>query len=302
MKAKSVIESLNEAYAEKDIKRIEDIFKKGKGNDEKVLQLTRTMAKLIKDPTKALARAEAAEQILGSDHNQIADIFYEREAELRGDSPAEPRAPKSASASKANVSVPSQNPEVKSDEFDKPETNRGFYRRAMPNVGVIFLPTTSAIALWNWELTGQFSDGAWENSKPDEHWVYWSNLETRLGQPQVQSTGHPLKTGYNLAGLIQYVGDRMVATGRFGKAVGTDILNMGSGVRGRVENFPKDGPFDLETRKEEMINKYGKNDYYWKGLEQKHVDAYYATKYDMKDMRKDLSIIKTAMKNIKRII
>jgi hypothetical protein len=52
-----------------------------------------------------------------------------------------------------------------------------------------------------------------------------------------------------------------------------------------------------------MIEKYPHRsaDYYWKGLTQKHIDAYYVTKYNERDMRKDLSIIKEAMKNLKRI-
>lgn len=61
------------------------------------------------------------------------------------------------------------------------------------------------------ELRGQFSDGAWENSGPMDHWVPWSEAEvvvgTRLGRDF-----YAAKDNYNLvrADLLEWVGDRMV--------------------------------------------------------------------------------------------
>jgi hypothetical protein len=49
---------------EKDYKRMEDIITKSKGDEEKMLQLCRQMAKSIKDHLKAVRRAEAAKEIL----------------------------------------------------------------------------------------------------------------------------------------------------------------------------------------------------------------------------------------------
>jgi hypothetical protein len=287
MKAKLVRESLNETVTSKDIMRIKDIFTKGKGSDEKVIRLTQNMAKSITNYEKAIGRAEAAEQILGKNNNQLADIFYKRAEELNGGKPV----------IKTTTSLPEKNPKV-----DISELKDGYGgRRGYSNKGVIFLPTYSAIALWIWELTGQFSDGAWENAKPDDHWLYWTNLKTRFGQPEVQSTGRPLKTGYNLVGLIEYVGDRMLCYGRFGKAVGNDIFYMGNEVRNTIEDLPENGPFDLDYYKDkQIIEKNWRNkDYYWAGLDQDAIDKYYATKYDMKDLRRDLAIIKQAMNNRK---
>jgi len=303
MKAKLVKESLkplNESPEEKDIKRIEDIFKRGKGSDEKVLQLSRTMAKSINNPEKALRRAEAAWQLLGKKNNPIADYFLERYKELTGhEASEETEVSKETSSFKPEDHIiPKENPKVNYSELE-----RGYRGRvAGANSGVIFLPTYSSIALWEWEITGQLSDGAWENSKPDDHWIYWSNLVPRFGKPEVQSTGYPRKTGYNLAGLIEYVGDRMLMLGKFGKAVGPDIFKMGSEVRYTVENFPKDGPFDIEEFlvNQQRIHSWMDKEYYWKGLEQKHVDAFYKTKYDMRDLRRDLAYIKQAMHSAKR--
>ena len=298
---KLVRERLFEAPEERDIKRVEDLFHKSKGSDEKLLQLTRAMAKSITDIDKAQRRAEAAWQLIGKENNPIADIFLAKVEELKsgGKEIGDGKPVKSGiSFGSIDKPLPTKNPEPDYDNlsitYDSGHTNK--------MKGVIYLPTYSAIALWDWEITGQLSDGAWENASPEDHWRFWSDLLPRLGIPEVRSRGYAKKTGYNLAGLIEYVGDRMVQYGRFGKAVGEDILTMGSEVRTLVEDFLEDGPFDLVEWKNAMIAKspHRNKDYYWKGLTQKHIDAYYSTKYDMRDMRKDLSMIKTAMKNISR--
>lgn len=85
MKAKIVKESINEVASQKDIQRIRDLFAKSKGDDGKLLQLTRNMAKSIDDVEKAQSRADAAIQILGTmGGNEIADIFSDRVKELGG--------------------------------------------------------------------------------------------------------------------------------------------------------------------------------------------------------------------------
>lgn len=294
---------LNETPEPKDIKRIEDLFYKSKGSDPKLLQLTQNMANSIDDIDKAMRRAEAAQKILGPEDNPIADIFLKRVEELRGGG----KQLGSGKPTKTDIKfektaeeLPTKNREVSRSDLS------GTYSNGTPRQfkGVIFLPSYSALALWEWEILGQLSDGAWENATPFNHWEFWHDLKSELGIPEVKATGRVLKTGYNLAGLIEYIGDRMINYGRFGKANGKDIVNMGSEVRSTIEEFPKEGPFDLEEWKQKMIQgkEWRAKDYYWKGLEQKHIDAYYKTKYDERDMRKDLALIKQAMKNITRDI
>ena len=60
--------------------------------------------------------------------------------------------------------------------------------------GNIYLPTDTAIALWEAELLGQFSDGAWENSKPNNHWKIWTELKVKKGNPKVETKIMPQKT------------------------------------------------------------------------------------------------------------
>lgn len=86
------------------------------------------------------------------------------------------------------------------------------------NTGTIFLTTATAIALWNGELRGQFSDGMWENSRPHDHWMFWCRLDVRLGAvPKTirskQCFGTS-KTRYAFERLLPIVGDRMLEIGK----------------------------------------------------------------------------------------
>ena len=292
---KLVKESLiSEAVTPKDIQRIEDMFRKSAGDDEKLLRLAQTQANLIKDYNKATARAEAAEQLIGVEDNPVADIFRARAEEISGGVPM-PAAPSRRVAKPAGPSLPAQNPPLKRENL--PEASGKYLPEGVK--GFIYLPNGACLAIWDWEITGQLSDGAWENTRPYDHWKFWSDLQPVLGDPEVISIGYPLKTSYNLTGLLEYIGDRMVQYGKFGRANGEKVLELGSEVRSVIEDLPKE-PVDLASFKEEMIRKYDyrEKDYYWKGLTQEMIDNYYATTYTERDLRADLRLIKQAMKSV----
>lgn len=79
--------------------------------------------------------------------------------------------------------------------------------------GILHLKTKEAYVVFTEEIKGQISDGAWENSRPYDHWIFWSNtnaiVDGNLGLEIKEGT--PLKRNYNLFHLIPYVGDRMLA-------------------------------------------------------------------------------------------
>jgi hypothetical protein len=56
-------------------------------------------------------------------------------------------------------------------------------------------------ALFEHEILGQLSDGAWENTYPYDHWKFWNNLEVEEGAFKYVKDGPwPTKrSGYNLA-------------------------------------------------------------------------------------------------------
>lgn len=260
-------------YTDRDIKRIKDLFKRAKGVEPKVIQLANAMAKSIKDPEKAYARGEAAEFALGKKGertpNMIADIFYNKATELGMDVGTE----------KAAI-PPKENPDP-------------IFRNGIN--GAIYLPTWSAIAVFDHEILGQISDGAWENTRPTNHWKFWRSLEIKHGQPEVKHkfSARPLKTSYNLGGLVKDLGKRMVNFGRMGKAVGT---NFSQEIGYGLEYMPD----TLEAFEEGSRNNW-KGKYfgeYFNKIPSDWVKKYYKTNYTEKDLRADLKQIKIAMNNL----
>jgi len=66
-------------------------------------------------------------------------------------------------------------------------------------------------ALWDEELSGQMSDGAWENS-PGAEWL-WNDTSTTLGETnevRVEWASIPKKRNYNIYRELDCVNDRML--------------------------------------------------------------------------------------------
>ena len=71
--------------------------------------------------------------------------------------------------------------------------------------------TRAQVALWQEELTGQISDGMWEND-PRSCWRQWCAADVAVGTPG--TVGYAPKRGFAFAKLIPIIGDRMVEIGR----------------------------------------------------------------------------------------
>lgn len=158
--------------------------------------------------------------------------------------------------------------------------------------GTITFITCSAYAVWIGEILGQLSDGMWENAAPYDHWEFWWDLEPRIGPvAKVESSKSWAckKTGYNLAGLYECVGDRMLAYGRMGRVTPDPELI-------------KAASYMPPTFGEWLANKVSgvwKHDWvkpYMEPVTERVALAFYATTYTMKDLRADIKVIKTAMK------
>ena len=68
---------------------------------------------------------------------------------------------------------------------------------------ITFAKKEQAVIFQN-EIVGQLSDGAWENSKPYNHWEFWSDVKIQVGAKIGVSGRIPYnqKRGYNLMTLI----------------------------------------------------------------------------------------------------
>jgi hypothetical protein len=168
--------------------------------------------------------------------------------------------------------------------------------------GTIFLSTLSQVALFTGELTGQISDGMWENSGPRDHWKFWCRLDARVdptGTPRVE-TARPWeckKRGYAFSRLYEIIGDRMVNLGRMGRAAASLGTALPERARGAAEYMPD--TLEEWTRCQETGA--WQHDFiadYMKGVAPELAAAYYATRYGMKELRADVKAVRAAMQNV----
>ena len=67
-------------------------------------------------------------------------------------------------------------------------------------------------ALFNVELSGQISDGMWENTRPHRHFEPWCRAEVNVNPDNVGVNFYAPKNNYNFSSkeLLSIVGDRMI--------------------------------------------------------------------------------------------
>jgi hypothetical protein len=76
-----------------------------------------------------------------------------------------------------------------------------------------YFPSKGLKAIFDYEIRGQLSDGAWENATPYNHWRFWSDIDTKVSpkglwsfefNPSVDyAYKRPVKkTAYNLLTLV----------------------------------------------------------------------------------------------------
>jgi len=62
--------------------------------------------------------------------------------------------------------------------------------------GTLVLANEDQKVIWECELTGQLSDGQWENSKPHDHWEAWCYADVAVDPTNVGRDFHVLRDSY----------------------------------------------------------------------------------------------------------
>lgn len=187
---------LSEA-APKDMKRIEDIITKSKGDPKKQIKLATSMATKIKKKDKSLSRYEAAVQILG-DANEITKIFAQRASELGNyisvtkSKDNDENTPFSILRKKCKMAydkyvIPKSLYED-GEEYVTYSSQRGSDKIEFFNPWSMYF--------WNANMIGQMSDGYWENStKYQDSWRYWTKLKPVFNKSMSSSVPSDVTSG-----------------------------------------------------------------------------------------------------------
>jgi hypothetical protein len=191
--------------------------------------------------------------------------------------------------------------------------------------GSIILPNASSAAIWEHEVTGQISDGKWENSGPRDHWQFWGRLAVKV-QPGVTRVEHPrrweckrwyygLSSLYNLkwdaseqanGGKVYVLRDRMVNLGRIATAAEKTEAFTGSLFATAEEKRAAAVGYEQRIAAEEMPDNYeafkelaATNERFRKAVSNDLAFHYYMTSYGIKELKRDVAFIKAAMETMK---
>lgn len=99
-------------------------------------------------------------------------------------------------------------------------------------------------ALWTNELSGQISDGHWENARPFDHWKSWSDAEVLVYPKDVGRNFAARRDSYAFdhPDLLGVVGGRMLAYGRLARAFGwrqVELLDGLLDLQGSFRGLPE---------------------------------------------------------------
>lgn len=173
--------------------------------------------------------------------------------------------------------------------------------------GTMTFTSSTAVALWNNEVSGQISDGMWENSTPHDHWQFWCRLNVVVGVEDKIDVADEAKyscrkNAYALTRLHQEKFDdgtyvlrtRMLACGRMARA-GADPTDR------NPLHASEYMPATLEEFRAAKAEGKWEHDFiakYMDSVSDELAVKYYAAEYTMKDMNADLASIKKVMKSV----
>ena len=103
------------------------------------------------------------------------------------------------------------------------------------------------LAIWKMEITGQLSDGHWENTRPHDHWKVWCRADAICDPANPGRDFWAQKENYNFTSgqLLEVVADRMVGYVRLARALGLERVGKPDlrwcvGCDGKLERYNRD--------------------------------------------------------------
>ena len=161
------------------------------------------------------------------------------------------------------------------------------------------LGTPTQFALWNVEIVGQLSDGLWENAYPRDHWKAWCNAKTIIDPDHIGRNFYAERDTYSLTNLVYHVEERMRYYGALATMFPEEtVALLNSGDYSLPDNYDQAFRYYNNDRDEAYVKRAVTA---WNAAGftmEKFVAAYNNIDcYTHKQLCKDLSAIKKAMKN-----
>jgi hypothetical protein len=158
----------------------------------------------------------------------------------------------------------------------------------MVKTNTLTVRTVTQAALFECELKGQLSDGAWENTAPHDHWECWSDATVVVGS-NIGRDFWARKTSYNFArkDLLDVVSARMIGYARIAKGLGLPVAMALTHAVG--DDFTIDWSTSWNKDREAAVVALG----YTAGSVDRALGD---STYDMKELRADLRELNKTIK------
>lgn len=192
---------------------------------------------------------------------------------------------------------PSQESEEDDKEADNGDPSKAKQMTEATNL-IIHVKNKAQKALIDHELKGQISDGAWENSKPWEHWKAWSGAEVVAdGKLGVEGDLWAIKKrNYNFSSkeLLDIIGKRMVGIGNMAlKDIPGEDMDY-------LSSYSDEDPAELEKSMQDKESYFATKVAprilkHYKDMQDFH-DKVQKGPYNMSILKNDLKDIKMAFK------
>ena len=172
------------------------------------------------------------------------------------------------------------------------------------NKTTLFVTNMSQACLFEMEVSGQISDGKWENSRPYNHWEWVCDTEMVLSDKN-SYIGHYRRKKYNIKNLfnefmkrVEYDDFswpmRMYYYAKFGTLLDSKYINELDGLRNFIEKIGYNEEInsleDLKNDIPEYLQKYWKDEYD-KVFSTENIQKFRNSEYSIKDMKKDLALL-----------
>lgn len=176
----------------------------------------------------------------------------------------------------------------------------------------LYLTNMSQACLFEMEVSGQISDGKWENSRPYNHWEWICNVDMKLSDENSYYGQYRTKK-YNIKNLfnefMKYIkGEdfpwpmRMYYYAKFGTLLDPKYINELDGLRSFIEEIGYHENIntleDLKNDMPEYLQKYWKDEYD-KIFSTENIQQFRNSQYSIKDLKRDLALLDISVNTFK---
>lgn len=166
------------------------------------------------------------------------------------------------------------------------------------NARILKVANLEQKVLFEQELSGQISDGMWENARPFDHYKDWMDVKVEVDFKNTGRNFFVRKDNYNFSNkeLLRHLGERMMFHVKVAKALGAEKYEA---ARAAGVNLPD----SIDYCK--IVMERAATDVYWKevaetyekvGITAEIIEKAAGLKYDEYDLRYDLRSLRKIIK------